>query len=81
MNENKSEQELQTENPGLETSAAEASEPSLSVEEQLAQANQKLTELQTAIFGLKQRVRTFADVRWKILQKHTNLRSKALQST
>jgi len=53
MNENKSEQELQTENPGLETSAAEASEPSLSIEEQLAQANQKLTELQDSYLRAK----------------------------
>jgi len=53
MNENKSEQELQTENPGLETSAAEASEPSISVEEQLAQANQKLTELQDSYLRAK----------------------------
>ena len=54
MNENKSEQELQTENlANQETSAVEGGELYLSIEEQLAQATQKLTEMQDSFLRAK----------------------------
>ena len=54
MNENKSEQELQTENlANQETSAVEGGELYLSIEEQLVQATQKLTEMQDSFLRAK----------------------------
>ena len=82
MNENKSEQELQIENlANQETSAVEGGELYLSIEEQLAQATQKLTEMQDSFLRAKAEGGTSGGAQWKTLQKHTNLRSKALQST
>ncbi|MEY3865116.1 MAG: hypothetical protein RL234_607 [Pseudomonadota bacterium] len=54
MNENKSEQELHTENlANQETAAGEGGELNLSIEEQLAQATQKLTEMQDSFLRAK----------------------------
>lgn len=54
MNENKSEQELHTENlPNQEAAAGEGGELNLSIEEQLAQATQKLTEMQDSFLRAK----------------------------
>lgn len=54
MNENKSEQELHTENlANQETAVGEGGELNLSIEEQLAQATQKLTEMQDSFLRAK----------------------------